>query len=103
MRVCMHVAAHGLSGTYISLNTTSRDTGPYLGGWGGGGGGGLKRKIFFSIDNATQQLQLMNLFLASNSLCKMDRGSFSFAPHHPPPRSGLRPRDMCPPPQKNFL
>ena len=39
MRVCMHVAAHGLSGTYISLNTTSRDTGPYLGGGGGGGGG----------------------------------------------------------------
>ena len=100
MRVCMHVAAHGLSGTYISLNTTSRDTGPYLGG--GGGGGGLKRKNFFSINNATQQLQLMNLFLASNSLCKMDRGSFSFAPHHPPPRSGLRPRDMCPPPKKIF-
>ena len=100
MRVCMHVAAHGLSGTYISLNTTSRDTGPYL---GGGGGGGLKRKIFFSIDNATQQLQLMNLFLASNSLCKMDQGSFSFAPHHPPPRSGLRPRDMCPPPPKKIF
>ena len=53
----MLLAAHGLSGTYIYLNTTSRDTGPYLGGWGGGGGGGLKRKIFFSIDNATQQLQ----------------------------------------------
>ena len=26
----------------------------------GGGGGGLKRKFFFSIDNATQQLQLAN-------------------------------------------
>ena len=59
----------GQSGTYISLNTTYRDTGPYLGG-GGGGGRGLKRKIFFSIDNATQQLQLMDLFLACFSFSR---------------------------------
>ena len=44
----MLLAAHGLSGTYISLNTTSRDTGPYLGGLGGGGGGGWpEEEIFF--------------------------------------------------------
>ena len=59
MRVCIHVAAHGLSGTYISLNTTSRNTGPYLGGWGGGGWR-PEEEFFFSIDNATQQLQLAN-------------------------------------------
>ena len=31
--------AEGESGTYISLNTTYRGTGPYLGGGGGGGQG----------------------------------------------------------------
>ena len=82
--------------------------------WGGGGVAlpDLKRNKIFSIDSATQQLQVqiiivaMNLFLASHSLCKMEVVSASRSVREPLPYphtcSGLWPHDPClPPPPPN--